>query len=315
LDEGGSELALPFEDGTPSWAVVVMHMHSNRWEGAFTPEEMVEHYRRIGADAVVVTDHNRLTRPRHPAAPLPAYEHGWGPHNHHVLVLGAEETLPEGEPFGGRDPLARLHRLREQSSAFLVLAHPNSSRAWPRTLLRRPDLDADAIELFNKSAISLDRWDDALSAGHLLWGTAGDDCHDLRSRHQTAKRYLLVDLRDFDRNRSSHPTGEQLLSALRQGRFLACWQGRHEDTRRLPVPGQPLPTRFEVDGEGVTVYLDRPAEMVEIVEPGGAIVETLASAPSFRLAPPHGVLYQRALLRHGSHTIAFNPVARLRATL
>ncbi len=193
-DPHGKRVYSPYLPGKPVWVPVCMHMHSNRWEGKFTVKEMLDYYQACGAGSVIITEHNRITQAVHPVAGPPTYEHGWGPHHHHVLALGAERTFSDAYPLGsGFEQKQKTLQTLRNHSRFLVLAHPNHHNAWTFDDVKKQDYDA--LEIFNKSCESLDHWRHALNTGRVVWGTAGDDCHDLRSRHQTAKRFLLVDAR------------------------------------------------------------------------------------------------------------------------
>ncbi|HEB84710.1 MAG TPA: O-antigen ligase domain-containing protein, partial [Bacteroidetes bacterium] len=310
LDPEG-ELYCPYESGEPRWVPVCLHLHSSRWEGAFTAEEVVAHYAALGAAAVILTDHNRITRAGHRAAFPPAYEHGWGPHHHHVLVLGARRTLADRHPFGGSaaaraETLTRLRKVGD----FLILAHPAHRQAWSSEDVWLPEYDA--IELFNKSIDDTRLWDEALSAGRLAWGTAGDDGHDLRSRHQTGKRYLLVDVRAGGTGEPAPLTPDGLLAALRAGRFLAVRQLDRRVSRRLPPEDAIAITAFERGEDSLTVHLREPVERAEIIGPGGKVLSTRENAASVTLELPRGRTHVRLELHHGVHTLALNPLVRLR---
>jgi len=312
IDSAGTWFHFPYESGRPRWVPVAVHMHTNRWEGAFNAEEMVDHYARIGAGAVILTDHNRVTDSEHSHGAIHGYEHGWGPHNHHVLVLGAERTRTDHYPFGGstRSRAETLGRLRK-ISRLLILAHPRSGKAWSGEDVTT--LDYDALEIFNKSIDSFEPWDEALTSGLMVWGTAGDDCHDPRSRHQTGKRYLLVDLREGDAvpERQGAADPDAVLEAMRLGRFVAV---RHLDrsvTRSLPHEELPMIEHFERSERGYVVSFDRPVNYAEVIGPGGEVVSILKGQKRMALAPAKGRGYCRLVIYHGNHTLALNPVVRL----
>lgn len=311
LINGGSDrLFAPYEEGRPRWVPVVMHMHTNRWEGAFTAKEMVGHYAQIGAGAVILTEHNRISDSKHTHGGILAYEHGWGPHNHHVLVLGASRTRSDRYPFGGSlaGRAETLERLRADSK-MLVLAHP-SNKSWCQEAVTT--MDYDALELFNKSIDDFEPWDQALTAGLLVWGTAGDDCHDLRSRHQTGKRYLLVDLRDgTNLERNGAPDPDKVLQAMRAGRFVAVRHLSRDITRSLPHEELPLIEEFGWKANKLNIVFDREVNYAEVVGPGGEVLAIHKQTKSFKLYPRKGRGYCRLVIYHGNHTMALNPVARV----
>ncbi|MCB2198489.1 hypothetical protein KQI63_03735 [bacterium] len=310
IDGGSDRLHAPYEEGRPRWVPVVMHMHTNRWEGAFTASEMVDHYAKLGAGSVILTEHNRIADSGHTHGGILAYEHGWGPHNHHVLVLGATRTRSERYPFGGSlaGRAETIERLRADSK-MLILAHP-SNKSWCAEAATT--MDYDALELFNKSIDDFEPWDHALTAGLLVWGTAGDDCHDLRSRHQTGKRYLLVDLREgtnLERKRAPDP--DKVLQAMRTGRFIAVRHLSREITRALPNEELPMIEEFRWKANKLNIEFDRVVNYAETIGPGGEVLAIHKQSKSFKLYPRKGRGYCRLVIYHGNHTIALNPVARI----
>ena len=85
----GMDAALP-------WRTVNLHAHSAAWggvtHGAGTPDEVRNAYRRLGYDAVAVSNYHRVdTAPG--AGALAVYEHGMNVPKAHVLVLGAHRAL------------------------------------------------------------------------------------------------------------------------------------------------------------------------------------------------------------------------------
>jgi hypothetical protein len=305
---------VPYRDDKSVFSPIVMHLHSNRWEGAFTTCEVVRHYAALGARSVILTDHNRITRSVHPMAGPPSYEHGWGPHNHHALVLGASKTAAERHAFGGRFPtrIETLGRLRK-IGRFLILAHPGSGQAWPGEEVA--GLDYDAIELFNKSSDDTATWDEALTSGLLVWGTAGDDNHDLRSRHQTGKRYIMVDSEGLE---DGAPFEHDLLfDRLRQGQFYAVRLTEPPEDRRitrsLPEDDAPGVVRITETRDGMNVQFDRSVERAVVYGPDRTVLQELSGTETAKVSVPDTASYARLEVVHGRHHLAFNPAFRLDA--
>lgn len=306
----GGTLYNPYSNTEPRWVPVALHLHTNRWEGAFRAETVVDHFQRLGASAVIITDHNRITTVNSPIAAIPAYEHGWGAHDHHALVVNARARLREIHPFGASHEARgrTLNRLRAAGD-FVILAHPRHKGSWSTDDVIRHDYDA--LELFNKSVDSFRRWDEALSAGRLVWGTAGDDCHDMRSRHQTGKRYLMVDLGAHAPARGEPADPKRLLEALAAGKFLSVRQMSRDITRQLPHHNIPLPTRFEWNGETLHIEFNVPVDRVKIYGPYRVKHETLRRTQNAELRVREGESFVRTVLEHGSFIVVFNPLARV----
>jgi len=309
--ESGGKLYSPYSNGKPRLIPLVMHMHTNRWEGCFTPDEIVQHYSDIGFNAVFITDHNRITMADHPASVLPAYEHGWGPHHHHVLVMDAKERLQDLFPFGGKIDSRRdtLKRLREISS-LIVLAHPEHRNAWSKEDVLF--LDYDAIELFNKSSDSFTRWDEALKGGLLVWGTAGDDCHDPRSRHQTGKRYLLLDVKDYSNPLDDSGTIKRdvLLDVLEKGSFFAVKHSSRDLTRLVPDVSLPIIENINISSDSVTITFDRAVEKALVVDGSGDPLEFL-NTRTIAFDVKRSSSFARVQVEHRDHVLSFNPFARI----
>ncbi len=339
------DIYCPYQSGIPQWVPVCLHLHSNRWEGMFSPQEMVEHYVALGAKAVILTEHNRISKVDSPASRLIAYEHGWGPHHHHILVLDIQKTLVDLFPYGASFTAKQhtLARLRKQSS-FLILAHPLHRRAWLKEDIIQ--LDYDAVEIFNKSCPSLERWDQALTAGRLVWGIAGDDNHDLRSPHQSAKRYILVDSRtrppdsipqclktsevshddsvdDLSDDLSLLPTGAtphesrsdyltaaQILYALRTGQFISLQEIGTHITIKIPPDDAIRISRFDWDGQTLTVETESEVEKAEIIS-CGSVVESYAKAKQLRSTLRPEMTHCRLMIYLGKHTVALNPLVKV----
>ncbi|MCB2211481.1 hypothetical protein KQI52_05160 [bacterium] len=310
IDAKSDVIYNPYTYTEPNWVPVVLHMHSNRWEGKFKPEVVVDHFQRLGAGSVILTDHNRITRAKSPYQNIDAYEHGWGPHNHHILVLGAHKRLVETNLFGGtvRDRGKVLDRLRGVSE-FTVLAHPRNKGAWPSDDVTRHDYDA--IEVFNRSIDSYRRWDEALSSGLLVWATAGDDCHDIRSRHQTGKRFLMADLGDQAPIPGEPADGQLVLEALKAGRFVSVRHMSRNVTREIPHPNLPKVEAFQFDGENLHIRFNKRVDTLKIYGPFRTKKATLTRESEVSFGPKEGEGFVRVVAEHGPFLIVFNPLARV----
>jgi hypothetical protein len=310
IDSTSEVIYNPYNCATPNWVPVVMHMHTNRWEGKFRPEVVVDHFQRLGAKSVIVTDHNRITRTKNPFHSIDAYEQGWGPHNNHILVLGAHKRIPDSHMFGGtvRDRGKNLTRLRGVSE-FTVLAHPRNKGAWSSDDVTRHDYDA--LEVFNKSIDSYRRWDEALSSGLLVWATAGDDCHDIRSRHQTGKRFLLVDLGELAPRPGEPADGQLVLEAMKAGRFISVRHMSRNVTREIPHPNLPLVEHFHFDGENLEIKFNKRIDTIKVYGPFRTKKATLTRQDEVSIGPREGEGFVRVVAEHGPFLMVFNPVARV----
>ncbi|MFC2170370.1 hypothetical protein ACFLQJ_00160 [Calditrichota bacterium] len=306
IDSTSDRIYFPYKSGKPNWVPVCMHLHTNHWEGHFSADEVVEYYAHLGAKAAIITDHNRITTTTRPESFLPAYESGWGAHNHHVLVLGAKRTLPDPDPAGTSPEKRSMHlKNLRNNGEFLILAHPMNKYGWSKEDVET--FDYDAVEIFNKSIVSVNRWDEALSSGKLVWGTAGDDNHDLRSRHQTGKRYILVDIRGKDIKEDG-----VLIEALRSGSFISVWQQNRDFTEKIPPDDLPMIAKIKQEESSLILSFDRKVDQVSLFGNGGKEIESFDSVDEALIRIPENEGYIRAEIIHEPYRIALNPILRIK---
>jgi hypothetical protein len=197
-----------------------LHAHTTRSDGGQDLAAVVEGYRRIGHDFLMIADHDLLSseqdyhRVAHEAPTMlliPGNEvSANGPH---LLHVGADRRL---------DPEADRQRVLDAAAAgrgFVVVNHPNLGRWFDHCpieqLLRWRGYVG--IEIYNAvssvlsgDAYALDKWDMVLSAGRRIWGFANDDSH---GATQIGLGWNVVYAADR--------TVSALLEALVAGRFYA----------------------------------------------------------------------------------------------
>jgi hypothetical protein len=170
-----------------------IHTHSNRSDGALSPEAVCEAYREAGYDFLSLTDHflakygfpivdtrryrtNRFTTILGAEVHAPATSLGdlW-----HLLAVGLPEDLA---PTAADENAPALARRCLQAGAFLAIAHP----AW--YALTKADADtiegAHAVEIYNHTShVRTDRGDGSAlldqlhAAGRRIGLCAVDDAH------------------------------------------------------------------------------------------------------------------------------------------
>ena len=216
------------------WLKICLHAHTTESDGDEPLDRVIDWYRRLGFDCLVVTDHNLVTLPDGESPERP-------------LLIGGEEVtvMLEGEsvavyvngvglreavePIVKDGVLATLqanvdavvraggipcltspyyregfdhHTLAGIEGAVLMdiyNAHPNNVLGDPRTF-------------------SYERlWDEALTAGRRLFGVATDDAHNYREfsadNSNPGRAWVMA--------RCSELTEESVLEALRSGDFYA----------------------------------------------------------------------------------------------
>jgi hypothetical protein len=199
-----------------------LHLHSSRSGDSQTPPtEVVRWYREHGFDFIVFTDHNRsgpgiqasvplvlsgveLTQNLRDCTPAPAAGEQCLLHVNALFVKQGTPGLDPWLPVVGGDRLAAYRRAlaaTERAGGIAQLNHPNFHHAASAALLTTLVRD-HGLRFFEVANGSVDAgnqgdathpsteelWDQVLSAGGWLWGTATDDAHHYFDAAEAAAR-------------------------------------------------------------------------------------------------------------------------------
>jgi hypothetical protein len=218
---------LPFELPGRFWRGN-LHTHSDRSDGALSPDEVIRLYQEAGYDFVAVTDHFRakygfpltdtrgLRRPTFTTvlgaelhAPRTELSSEW-----HIIALGLPLGFAPPDPAETGPELARRARA---AGAFIGMAHPAASLL---TLADAESLDAaHAVEVYNALSAGEDRGDSwhisdlLLARGHRLGAYAADDAHFQPQDPPGCAAWVQV------RAESLNP--DALLAALKAGHYYS----------------------------------------------------------------------------------------------
>ena len=226
-------------------------MHTAFSGDSETPLDVaLEWYAEHAYDFVVVTDHNHVTVGRHDemlvlpgveltqnlrrCVPEPAPGHSCLLHVNALLVDARHEGHVGLRAFGIPSRFdvywASVERARELGG-IAQLNHPNFHRAADADLLATLaerglglfELANEAVDSENEGPPSTEAmWDDVLSRGHRLWGTATDDAHHYRDAESVRAdgRIAHVGDRGWVVVRATRDA-TAIREALREGRFYA----------------------------------------------------------------------------------------------
>jgi hypothetical protein len=167
-----------------------MHIHSSYSpDGRERPADILKYARKIGLDAVAITDHNEIK------GALEAKKLGIIPvvvgievstRDGHILGYGIDCLIPRG--LGAAETVEKIH----ECGGVAVIAHP--FRFWSgvgRKVAEELVSAADAVEIFNsRCKKSSNRKAQKLADEHGKPGTAGSDAHRLE---RIGRGYLIAD--------------------------------------------------------------------------------------------------------------------------
>lgn len=217
-----------------NWFKVCLHAHTTESDGDEPLDSVIDWYRRLGFDCLVVTDHNLVTLPEDELAERP-------------LLIGGEEVtvMLEGEsvavyvnavglresvePIVKEGVLATLQANVDavvQAGGIACLTSPYYREGFDHHLLAGIK-GAALMDIYNAHpnnvlgdprTFSYERlWDEALTAGRRLFGVATDDTHNYREfsadNSNPGRAWVMA--------RGDDLTEESVLEALRTGDFYA----------------------------------------------------------------------------------------------
>ncbi len=217
----------PYSGSEGTWYKGQLHSHSTKSDGDLSPAEAAARYAGLGFAFVALSDHHYVTKLK-----------GSG-----ILVLGQEyskgstESGLEYNPhmnginisYGPSESLSQQQRIDNIVSqrGIVVLNHPTtmffSYDLGDLTALR----NYTAMEIYNGysdgvlagNPVAL--WDDILSTGRIVWGTAGDDAH---AADDYGQGWIVVKV-------TGKLTTASVISAIKRGSFYASQGPTVEDIR------------------------------------------------------------------------------------
>lgn len=212
-----------------------LHTHSNRSDGALTPEEVCRRYKAEGYDFLALTDHF-IGMYEYPITDtLPFRSEGFttilGAELHsgamangdlwHILAVGLPEDFAPGNapgflPVENQETGAEIAQRARDAGAFVSIAHPQWSGL---TLADARTIEAaHSVEIYNHGcAMGCDRADGAaiadllISEGRKISLIATDDAHFTEPDHFGG--WVMV--------KSEENSPDALLAALKRGDFYS----------------------------------------------------------------------------------------------
>lgn len=189
-----------------------LHTHTTRSDGRLSPEEVAKRYKDRGYDFIALTDHHIYTDMPElesdnflvlPGAELGVTKkkkdasRGNDAHGltYHLVIIKhdyvtkncvphdyKEEYNLDFDSMDVKDAAKKIYRYYIDRGNFVVLAHPEWSRAYDSDCEGFEDIIA--TEVFNShcdksryDGLAEHQWDYCLRRGYPMWGLATDDCH------------------------------------------------------------------------------------------------------------------------------------------
>lgn len=220
----GSMFYNPYENITQNWIKANFHAHTKLYfgiaNGENSPEEMYNRYDSLGYDLACISNYNSILPDNYNQKPyIPTYEHGRNFGTIHQLVINTERVNNyDFFLFQNRHHKQSVINSQTETGELITIAHANFKKGYSKEdieLLNNYEL----FEGVSVMASSIDLWDVALSNGHAVWVTGGDDAHSNR-KEKTGVCWTMINATDTSK--------EDITEALKRGAAYAQrgWKGQ-----------------------------------------------------------------------------------------
>jgi len=258
------------------WLRGNLHAHTTHSDGTAQPQDVINRYVDLKHDFLMISDHDIFTSPEDHAKwdakgliLIPGNEiTAGGPH---ILHVGANKRIAPGMP---RQPV-----ITEAVAAggFIIVAHPNWQNEFNHCSIERltewhgytgMEIYNGVIGRLHGSPYATNKWDILLSNGKKVWGFANDDSHD-PAKNDYGHGWNVVYV--------THPTVENIVEALKQGRFYGS-------------TGVEI-TDIKVTGRRIRIETANASRIVALQDIGKRIA--VSDSSSIEVQVPEGAKYVR----------------------
>ncbi len=296
----GPDLENPYASAAGHWWKANFHAHSEAWDGITNghqpPAEVLAAYRKLGYDVTGLSNYQRIDGGslRDPDF-IPIYEHGYNIRKVHELVIGAKRVTWLDFPLDQTlsDKQYMLDRL-DAAGGIVAIAHP-----WLRNGYTSNDLryltGYTLMEVIRRGHVGADRWDAALSAGHLSWIIGDDDEHNLDRPGDIGVSWTMVQAPSKRR--------ADILAALRAGHtYAVAGKHGHNDILLRSVT---------LHGDTLTVRTDPGALLFRFIGQGGTVLHMVADSMQASYVFQPADTYVRTEIVTPHTRMLLNPVLRV----
>lgn len=254
------------------WKKANFHAHQRYIVGGidfeYTAEEFVAAYKAKNYDIIGLADHQRIN----PFGHLPAYEHGLGLNNYHLLMLGATDvswfyypimTLPQHQMQYQLDkfkPQVKVLGMNHASRHRHVGAEVFNNLMGYDLMEMNPDLSSIA-------------WDIALSSGIYSTLIANDDAHSISDRGRWFQRcFTMVNTPSLN--------ADDIFASLKAGRAYGLSIPIAQNMKPAPHKGLPSLKKVVLVQDTVTVMFSSAADSIKFIGQDGVVLKCEVRADS-----------------------------------
>jgi len=243
----------PFEvEG--NWYKGNIHTHTTNSDGEFSPEKVIEGYKKKNYDFLAITDHNKVTDveeySREDFLLVPGIEIDVGKNSvgntYHLVGINVKEGFEASPEFRAKLGAQEGIDFLKEKGGEAILAHPYWSGSTMEDLF--PLKGQLGIEVYNSTCLkgigkglSSVYWDALLAKGRLNWGFAVDDAH---FHYADGYRgWIIVKAPALDK--------ESIISSIKKGLFYSSTGPRIKE--------------INFDGKRVCILTSSPVKVINFI--------------------------------------------------
>jgi hypothetical protein len=300
----GSHFVNPYAGLTGKWQRANLHAHGRAWSGLTNGQqpdaEVVRSYRDLGYAVAGVSDYHRIAA-QNGVPTIAIYEHGYNVAKRHQLAIGARRVEWFDFPLWQSPAQEQLILdLVGREADLVAIAHPTGRNAYSDDSLEKLT-GYQLIEVVNGPFAQEAPWDVALSSGHMVWGLANDDSHDIHDPRRMAAAWNMIDA-------PSASTGD-IVGALRAGRAYSVL--RLDDR---PAAAATTLASVEFDDGHLSVSIEGAPATFVFAGQNGAIRKTVPTATTADYTFADGDTYIRTIIKAPRSLLYLNPIVRYDGT-
>lgn len=310
----GEELFNPYE-GIDSnyWRKGNFQIQSEAWLGITdgrknTNQAIDSIYGLLGYDIIPTSDYQKINKHGSDRdSYIPVYEHGYGIHKNHHVMIGAKEVIWTDYPvFQTMHHKQHMVNILRPTAKLIFIAHPKLRLGWdPEDMTWLTNYDG--IEVLNGYRISIEHWDAALSAGKNARILANDDAHDISNRNEVGRYCTMI--------YSPALHGDSVVEAIKAGKAFGAdiYRVWDEPMNEKIYKANHLPklTTVELNGDTLFVSVNKLAKKFRFIGQGGTVLDSVMYKHEARYIIKDSDTYVRTEIFFKNRTVYYlNPVIR-----
>ncbi len=310
----GDKIYNPYEGmDSNNWRKANFQIQSRAWggitSGSQNSNELIfKTYKSLNYDIIATSDYQKINRYKeNEPFYIPVYEHGYGIHkNHHVLV-GAKSVLWRDYPiFQTLSNKQHILNLLRDENELVYIAHPLLRNGYDVSDMKYLT-NYDGIEVLNNYRFSIAHWDTALSSGNYVTILGDDDAHDIFNPDEIGHHCTFINSPTTNKN--------DIISALKKGRsfgakiYRPLGESFEDKIKRIGI--LPVVKAVSIKNDTIVVRTDSIAKEIKFVGQGAGIKKTIKNSNSADYYFRPGDTYIRIEIYFPDGSAYFlNPVCR-----